>query len=111
MMYYTYNTGGNRVILCAMVRGRAPQVVWGIDTDCSSIRIVTVIQVKSPFQTFEHVVEATQDLAPLTLGLKGKQPPQERDGRYFTPLQINSLFPTSCIQADGIGSISFVARK
>jgi hypothetical protein len=75
-MYLQYR--GDRVILCAMARGHAPQIVRGINnTDCPS---VSLIQVKNPFQTFEHAVEATQDLVPLALGLKGKHHPENGGG-------------------------------
>jgi hypothetical protein len=42
--------------------------------------------------------------------LKGKRDP-EKDARYCTPLQINPLFPTWCVLADGIGSIPLSTRN
>jgi hypothetical protein len=94
--------GGDRVILCAMVRRRAQQAVQGIVTDCSSICIVDTGK-KSPPNLLTRS-QSNPGNIPTSTGL-------ERNG-YSTPVQIDFLFPTSCVtvQADGIGTIPLSTR-
>jgi hypothetical protein len=50
-------------------------------------------------------------LSSTGIGVKMKALPRERDARYSTPIQVNSLFPTSCVRTDGIGFIPLSARN
>ena len=66
-----------------MVRVYAPREVRGID--CSSICIITVIQMRSPLQTLHHAVMQHRTW-PYTVALGLKESSEkhgpERDGQY-----------------------------
>src|SRR6267154_3051780 len=85
-----------------MVRCRAPQVVWGIDTDCSCVCE------KSPSNLLTRI-QSNPGLGSTGIGLERKVRPQERGARYSTPVQINSLFSTWCFRAQ-MGLAPFLCR-
>jgi hypothetical protein len=87
-----------------MVRRRAQQVVQGIVTDCSSSCIVNTGKKLPPNLLICSQSNPGLGLSPTSTGLDRKGRARER-GEYSTPVQIDSPFPTSCVQAYGIGTI------